>query len=73
MEQKPLQEDPTKKKRVVIHETPASDFKSVSIAGKGLKKLAFEAFRFVSTRKKTTYKEVANSLLQQMKEDQDNV
>lgn len=36
---------------------------------RGLKKLAFEAFMFVSTQKKTTYKEVARKLIGQINDD----
>lgn len=36
---------------------------------KGLKKYASEAFRFVTDKKKTTYKEVASNLIQEMGDD----
>jgi hypothetical protein len=36
---------------------------------RGLKKLAYEAFQFVSQQKKTTYKEVAKKLISQINDE----
>jgi len=53
----------TIRKKGSIFSTPLSEGK---IYERGLKKLAYEAYKFVSHQKKTTYKEVAKKLINQL-------
>jgi hypothetical protein len=61
------EEDPTIRKEAVMQATPATESRCYE---RGLKKLAFEAFKFVSSQRKTTYKEVARRLIKELHDDQ---
>lgn len=73
-EEQPIPITP-EKLRGVVEEGQTTARKSSQWAGegkfyeRGLKKLAYEAFRFVSNQKKTTYKEVATKLINQLNDD----
>jgi hypothetical protein len=56
----------TVRKKPYVQNTPVSESK---IYERGLKKLAYEAFKFVSHQKKTTYKEVARKLINQLNDE----
>jgi hypothetical protein len=62
------EEDPTIRKEAVLQATPVTESRCYE---RGLKKLAFEAFKFVSSQKKTSYKEVAKRLIKQLNEEQE--
>lgn len=61
----------TVKRRTALHlqTTPASICSEGKIYERGLKKLASEAYRFVSMQKKTTYKEVARNLISSLQDE----
>ena len=56
----------TRKKLIRVPGTPVSEGKNTE---RSLRKLASEAFKFTCTQKKTTYKEVANKLIDQMSDE----
>lgn len=62
------EEDPTTRKEAVLQATPATESRCYE---RGLKKLAFEAFKFVSSQRKTTYKEVARRLIKELHDEQE--
>ena len=53
-------EQPSTVRKPGLFLTPASESRA---SERGLKKLAWEAFRFVKTSKRTAYKDVANKLI----------
>ena len=46
-----------------------SSIGEIRLCERGLKRLAYEAFAFVSSQKRTTYKEVAKRLISQLSGD----
>ena len=63
----------TVQKKIATYNTPQNESKSFSpeskLCERGLKKLAFEAYLFVSSQKRTTYKEVAKKLIGQLSDE----
>lgn len=62
------EDDPTARKQAQIQATPATESRCYE---RGLKKLAYEAFKFVTCQRKTTYKEVARKLIKQLHDEQE--
>ena len=56
----------TSKKKAIMLSTPISEGK---IYEKGLKKLAKDAYLFVCSQKRTTYKQVARKLIYNLNDD----
>ena len=56
-------------RKVVEHVSEAAHSTEVRFYERGLKKLAYEAFQFVSHQRKTSYKEVALRLISQISDD----